>query len=56
MPASMVMYFSDVNVMIMCTTGECNTGNNPTFSGDAAVDAWNSWYRHLAEKHPGWGE
>jgi hypothetical protein len=50
--AMMAMFFNDASPVILCLTELCGQH----FHGDAAVDAWRAWYRHLAEKHPGWGE
>lgn len=51
--AVMAMGFIDADPVITCVTGG---GCGMTFRGDAAVDAWRIWYKHLAENHPGWGE
>lgn len=51
--ALMTMGFVDTDVLIICLTGYyCGL----VFRGDSATDAWNLWYKHLAEAHPGWGD
>lgn len=52
----MAMFFSDADPVILCLGLGGGDGCGHRFKGDAAVDAWRSWYSHLAEKHPGWGE
>lgn len=52
----MAIWFSDADPVITCLGISGGMGCGHRFHGDAAVDAWRSWYKHLAEAHPGWAE